>query len=388
MEPLYFDYNATTPLDTDVLAAMIPYFTEHYGNPSSVSHTHGARAAQGLELARGEIADAIGARPEEIVFTGSCTEANNIAILGVAAALPDKQHFVTTQIEHPAVLECYRALEARGARVTYLPVDTEGLVSPDAVSAAIEETTALVSVMGANNEVGSLQPLAEIGAICNQRGVLLHSDCAQLAAYSLPNVQLDGIHLLAISAHKMYGPKGVGALYVRSRRPRVRLARINFGGGQERGLRSGTVAVPMAVGLAVAVRKAEALAATEGPRLCELHARIVSRILELHPDTEINGPRIGRLPSNLSLSIPGVEPYALIHALRTIVSFSASSACATQHVQTSYVLAAMYGAEDWRARNAFRLGLGRDTTIADAELVASAVATEAVRLRRMTNPRL
>src|SRR6185503_158558 len=250
--PVYLDDNATTPIDPEVLEAMLPFFTTRYGNPSSVSHVYGNDAATAVERSRQQIAELIGARPEEIIFTGSCTEANNLAILGIARAADRPRHFVSCAIEHPSITEPFRILEREGHRVTYVGVDETGQVKAEEVAAAIEEDTLLVSVMAANNEVGTVQPLEAIGAACESRGVLFHSDLAQAAAYAPIDVNRLRLGLASLSAHKAYGPKGIGALYIRSRRPRIRLAALLFGGGQERGLRPGTLNVPLIVGLGAA----------------------------------------------------------------------------------------------------------------------------------------
>ncbi|PCE41021.1 cysteine desulfurase family protein [Rhizorhabdus dicambivorans] len=262
---IYLDHNATTPVDPRVRAAMLPYLEELFGNASSVEHAHGHAAGQAVDQARQQIADAIGARPNEILFTSGCTEANNIALLGAARSHPDKRHIVTSAIEHPAVLEPCRALERDGWRVTVLGVDEAGRVDLAELAASLCDETALVSIMAANNEVGTRQPIAEIGAICAQRDILFHCDAAQIGAYGLLDVERDHVHLASLSAHKAYGPKGIGALYIRSRRPRVRLAPIQFGGGQERGLRPGTLNTPAIVGMGEAM----ALAARQGRKDAE-----------------------------------------------------------------------------------------------------------------------
>jgi len=377
--PLYLDHNATTPLDPAVYAVMEPYLRNLYGNPSSIEHEHGHVASLAVERARGQVADAIGARPAEIVFTGSCTEANNLAILGVARAHTDKRHIVTTSIEHPAIIEPARALEREGWRVTYLSVDEFGQVSVEAVVAAIADDTALVSVMAANNEVGTLQPIGAIGAICAERGVLFHTDAAQIMAYGAIDVERDNIHLASISAHKAYGPKGAGALYIRSRKPRARIAPIFFGGGQERGLRSGTLNVPALVGLGEALAIAKRLAAPDSERLRTACRSFRDRILEDIPGARLNGHPADRLPNNLSFSIEGVEPLALMRRLRDHLSFSASSACATDKIETSHVLKAMFG-ETPRARGAFRIAPGRFTATAEIERASAMVVAEARRL--------
>jgi cysteine desulfurase len=380
--PLYLDHNATTPLDPEVLAAMEPYLKGLFGNPSSVEHAHGHLAATGVERAREQVARVIGAHPKEIVFTGSCTESNNLAILGVAHGAPTKKHLITTQIEHPAVLEPIRHLVKQGWTATYVPVDSHGRVNPEEIARAIRSETALVSVMAANNEVGTLQPIADIGAICAKRDVLFHTDLAQLMAYAEVDVVKQNIHLASLSAHKAYGPKGVGALYVRSRRPRVRLEPILFGGGQERGLRPGTLNAAFIVGMGAALERAGRLRNKEAARLRALCREIGEIVLTGVPGTELNGHPSERLPNNLSLSIPGVEPLALIRALRDHASFSASSACATDKVHTSHVLLAMFG-DTPRARQAFRLSPGRFTQTEETLQTAHLLVKTAQDLRRM-----
>lgn len=360
IEPIYLDHNATTPLDPAVLRAMLPYFTETFGNPASIEHSHGNAAALAVEHARGQIAALIGARPAEIIFTGSCTESNNLAILGFAEANPDKRHLVTSLIEHPAVLEPARHLEQRGWKITYLPVSTDGLIDPDAVSNAIDEGTGLVSIMAANNEVGTLQPLRAIGTICAERCVAFHSDLAQALTSTEVDVERDNIHMASLSAHKLYGPKGIGALYIRSRRPRVRLAPLHFGGGHERGLRPGTLNVPLIAGFGEAAAIAGQSANAEQARLRGLCDAFLDRLGEALPGVQLNGDPERRLPM-LSLSIEGVEPLALLRRLRDDVSISASSACSTDKIETSHVLLALFG-DTKRARQAFRVSPGRFTT--------------------------
>ncbi len=379
---IYLDNNATTPIDPDVLTAMQPYLASMFGNASSVEHEHGHIAALAVERAREQIAVTIGAQPQEIIFTGSCTEANNLAILGAARANPDKRHFVTSQIEHPAVLEPMRALAREGCEVTYLAVDEFGRVSPDDLRSAIRADTLLVSVMAANNEVGTLQPIRALGAICAERGVYFHSDLAQVIAYSPIDVARDNIQLASLSGHKTYGPKGVGALYLRSRKPRVRVAPIMFGGGHERGLRSGTLNTPAIVGMGAALELAGHRAVKDGDRLRALCRQFCERLGAALPGAQLNGPPDERLPNNLSFSIDGVEPLALVRKLRTSVSFSASSACATDKVQTSYVLKAMFG-DTARAARAFRVSPGRFTSEADMELAAKLMIESASQLQRI-----
>ncbi|KQQ13677.1 cysteine desulfurase DndA [Methylobacterium sp. Leaf123] len=379
-ERVYLDHNATTPVDPKVAVAMAPYVTETFGNPSSVETTEGSIAAAAVERARERVAAAIGARPNEIVFTGSCTEANNLAILGVAKAAVDKRHLVTTQTEHAAVLGPVRALEREGWRVDVLDVDERGFVSPDAVVAAIRPDTALVSIMAANNEVGTLQPIRRIGAICAERGVTFHSDLAQVAAYAALDIERDGIHLASLSAHKAYGPKGIGALYVRSRRPRVRIAPIMYGGGQERGLRPGTLPTALIVGMGEAFRLAAETRVAEAERLRGLGQVLVRRLRAELDGVMVNGPETDRLPSNVSLSIAGVDPYALMRQVGDRLTFSASSACGSTRVETSHVLVGMFG-DGARARAAFRLSPGRFTVEADIHLAVDAIVDAVGALR-------
>lgn len=380
-DPIYLDHNATTPVDPKVLTAMLPYFTDVFGNPSSVEHLHGNRAQTAVAKARVQVAAALGARDNEIVFTGSCTEANNIAILGAARARPERRHLVTTAIEHPAVLEPFRQLAREGFELTVLGVDEFGRVSADAVAAALRDDTGLVSVMGANNEVGTIQPIAAIGAVCAARDVLFHTDLAQVMPHRRVDVAAENIHLASISGHKAYGPKGIGALYVRSRSPRARLAQTVYGGGQEKGLRSGTLNVPLIVGMGAALELAAKLGATEAARLRALCAAFVDRIATAIPGVQFNGHPTERIPGNVSLSIPGIEPLALMQKLNGIASFSASSACATDKVETSHVLLAMFD-DTPRARQAFRVSPGRATSEAELAGFIDALIAEVANLRR------
>jgi cysteine desulfurase len=380
--PIYLDHNATTPLDPAVLDAMLPFFREHFGNPASVEHSHGHAAQVAVENARGLVAEAIGAQPGDIIFTGSCTEANNIAILGAAAGYPDKRHLVTTAIEHPAVIEPCRSLARAGYGLTILPVNEFGQVDPEAVRQSIRTDTLLVSVMTANNEVGSFQPVAEISAICEQLGTLFHTDMAQATAYTPWDVQAIGAHLVSLSAHKAYGPKGIGALYVRGRRPRVRLQPTVFGGGQERGLRSGTVATPLVVGMGAAFEIARRSRMADGARIRSQTTQLLSQLQRRIGGVKLNGHPAERLANNLSLSVDGIEPLALMRLLRDHVSFSASSACATDRIHTSHVLLAMFG-DTARARSAFRLAPGRFTTDEEIGTVASLLVAAIEQLREL-----
>lgn len=366
--PVYLDHNATTPIDPCVIAEMNPYLEEHFGNPSSIEHEHGHTTSLAVEHARELVAASIGARPNEIIFTSGCTEANNLAFFGVARALGQRRHLIISPIEHPSVLETARALEREGWRLTILSVDEYGRVDPRELRSVICDETALVSVMAGNNEVGTLQPISEIGHVCNERGIIFHTDLAQVLAYQSINVEIDGIHLASISGHKAYGPKGVGALYIRSRKPRIRIRPIIYGGGQERGLRSGTLNPVGIVGLGAALELARCSFQQEAKRLKELCDRFRIGLETEVPDIFLNGHPTERLPGNLSFSISGVEPLALIRTMRKIASFSASSACATDKVETSHVLRAMFG-DTPRARGAFRIAPGRFTTNEEMDYV-------------------
>ncbi|MEP9389898.1 cysteine desulfurase DndA [Mesorhizobium sp. KR9-304] len=383
--PLYLDHNATTPIDPAVVAAMEPFLREIFGNPASVEHAHGHAAGLAVDRARAQVAEALGAQPKEIVFTGSCTEANNLAILGVARAHPNKKHVVTTAIEHPAILEPARALERDGWRVTYAPVDEAGRVSVDAIADAITDETTLVSVMAANNEVGTLQPIRAIGELCEARGVLFHSDLAQVVAYGTVDVERDHIHLASLSAHKAYGPKGIGALYIRARKPKARVAPILFGGGQERGLRPGTLNTAAIVGMGEALAIARRCAQADGVRLRAMCNLFRDRLQTSLPGVKLNGHPAERLANNLSFSIEGVEPLALIRNLRADLSFSAASACATDKIETSHVLKAMFG-DTGRARTAFRIAPGRHTSQADMDCALDLILAEAGILSSFARP--
>ncbi len=380
-EPIYLDHNATTPVDRRVLDAMLPYFTEVFGNASSVEHIHGNRAQQAVARAREQVASALGARENEIVFTGSCTEASNIAILGAARARPDRRHLITTAIEHPAVLEPFRQLKREGFELTLLPVDGYARVDPAMLEEAMRDDTGLVSVMAANNEVGTTQRLSELGAIVERHGALFHTDLAQLLAHRKVDVLAEHIHLASVSGHKAYGPKGVGALYARSRSPRAKLEQTIWGGGQEHGRRSGTLAVPLIVGLGEALEIAGREGRHEGERLHAMCAGFMARLTKLVDGVLLNGHPTERIPGNVSLSIAGIEPLALIHRLNQVASFSASSACATDKVQTSHALIAMFG-DIARARQAFRVSPGRSTTESELSTFADAMVDAVTELRR------
>jgi cysteine desulfurase len=379
--PVYLDNHATTPCDPRVVQAMLPWFTEKFGNPASVTHAYGREAADAVEQGRAQLAALIGAEPREIVFTSGATEANNLAVKGAARFHRPlgKDHVVVLQTEHKCVLESCRTLEREGFRVTYLPVDGNGLVDPAVIAEALEERTILVSVMAAHNEIGVLQPLSEIAALCRARGVLLHTDAAQAVGKIPLDVAALGIDLMSISGHKIYGPKGVGALYVR-RRPRARILSLIDGGGQERGLRSGTLPTPLCVGLGEAARLAGLEMVAEAPRLLELRERFLGAVMARLPETVLNGDRARRLPGNLNLSFPGLTAGELMAACPGL-ALSSGSACTAAEIEPSYVLRAL-GLSDALAAASLRIGLGRFTTPAEVDLAADTLVEAARRLAR------
>ena len=368
--PIYLDHHATTPVDPRVLEAMLPFFVEEFGNPSSQAHAFGWRAEAAVEDARERIARAIGAAdPREIVFTSGTTESDNLALKGVARAGRRRgDHLITVETEHPAVLDTCRALEAEGFRVTRLRVDAEGLVDPDDVAHALTDHTLLVSVMAANSEIGVLQPLAAIGRICRARGVTLHSDAAQAVGKLPLDVHELGVDLLSFCAHKLYGPKGVGALYVRRQQPRLALEPLLHGGGQELGRRPGTLPVPLVVGFAKAVELCLAELPAEAQRISGLRDELWSRLSHELPEIRRNGHAVNRLPGNLNVCFAGVEADALLVALHE-VAISTGSACASGSGETSHVLRAL-GLGDALARSAVRFGIGRRNTAEELAWVA------------------
>jgi cysteine desulfurase len=380
--PIYLDHHATTPVDPRVLEAMLPYFSEDFGNASSGTHVYGWRAEAAVEASRESLARGIGAgEPAEIVFTSGTTEADNLALQGVLrAAAPERNHLVTTTIEHPAILDASRALEAEGFRVDRVPVDPEGLVDPDEVARALTDRTALVSVMAANSEIGTIQPLREIAQRCHERGVLFHTDAAQAVGRIPVDVQRDGIDLLSMCAHKLYGPKGVGALYVRGGRPRIRIRPLLHGGGHERGLRSGTLPVPPIVGFARALALAGEGLAQEAERIGALRDRLWERLAAGLEDIQRNGHPERRLPGNLNVSFAGVAADRLLPALPD-VALSTGSACASGRAEPSHVLAAL-GLPKSRIGSAIRFGIGRGNSMEEIERVAARLIEEVERARR------
>jgi cysteine desulfurase len=374
-DPIYLDHHATTPIAPAVLDAMMPFFTTHFGNPGSVGHPYGWTAEAGVKQARERLAQAIGATPEEIIFTSGATEANNLAIKGVAEAyFSQGKHLITVATEHNAVLAPCRYLETLGFDVTILPVQSDGLLDLTTLAAAIRSDTILVSVMVANNEIGTIQPIAEIGQLCHDRGILFHTDAAQAIGKLPLDVQAMNIDLMSLTAHKVYGPKGIGALYVRRRNPRVKLSAQLHGGGQERNLRSGTLNPPLIVGFAKAVELALATREPETPRLTTLRDRLLS-ILQTELGTDrivIHGSLTHRLPGNLNLSIRGINNTALLLALRDTIALSSGSACTSGNTKPSHVLKAL-GVPDELAFGALRFGLGQGNTEADIDRAARAI---------------
>jgi cysteine desulfurase len=384
MARIYLDHHATTPCDPRVVEAMMPFFTERFGNAASRTHSFGKDAARGCDAARGQIAALLHADPSEIVFTSGATESDNLAIKGVADAYKSQgNHIVTVATEHPAVLDSCRALEREGrARVTILPVKPDGLIDLDALGAAITSDTVLVSVMFANNEIGVLQPIAEIGRLCREKGVIFHTDAAQAAGKVPIDVQAMDIGLLSVTAHKLYGPKGIGALFVRKRNPRVRLAPQMDGGGHENGLRSGTLPVPLIVGFGRACEIAAAEMGEESRRLLALRERLRRHIFDEFDHVRLNGSLEQRLPGNLNVSFEYVEGESLILGMAD-VAVSSGSACASAKLEPSPVLFAL-GVNEAVARSSIRFGIGRFNTEAEIDEAWRLLRREVRRLREIS----
>jgi cysteine desulfurase len=360
--PVYLDHHATTPLDPRVLAAMLPYFSERFGNPHSAQHAYGWAAEQAVERARTQVAGLIGALPEEIVFTSGATEANNLALRGVVACAGDRRHVVTCATEHPCVLETCRALRRDGFELSELPVQPDGLLDLNRLSAVLRPDTALVSMMTANHEIGVLQPIAEIARLCQERGVLLHTDAAQATGKIPLDVAALGVDLMSLSAHKLYGPKGIGALYVRRG---LRLAPLLTGGSQERGLRPGTLPTPLCVGFGMACALAQEELAAEAARIRVLRDRLYDGLRQALPEIRLNGAAEPRLPNNLNLCLPGVDAEDLLAGLPEL-ALSAGAACASATQEPSPVLRAL-GLSDEDIQGSIRIGLGRTSTAAEIE---------------------
>jgi cysteine desulfurase len=381
--PIYMDNNATTRCDPRVVEAMLPFFSERYGNAASRNHSFGWEAEEAVETGREQVANLIGASSKEIVFTSGATESNNLAIKGVAGMYRKKgNHVVTVVTEHKAVIDPCKRLERDGFEVTFLPVDRYGMVSAEQVAEALTEKTILVSVMAANNEIGTLQPIAEIGKLCKQRGVLFHTDAVQAVGKVPIDVGAMGIDLLSLSGHKIYGPKGIGALYVRRKDPRVRLEPLIDGGGHERGMRSGTLPVPLIVGLGRACQLCQDEMEVESQRLTRLRERLRQGIQDQLPETFLNGHPTQRLPGNLNLSFAYVEGEAMMMGIKD-VAVSSGSACTSASLEPSYVLKAL-GVGDDLAHSSIRFGLGRFNTEEEVDYVVADVVRAVRRLREMS----
>ncbi|OFW26154.1 MAG: IscS subfamily cysteine desulfurase [Acidobacteria bacterium RIFCSPLOWO2_02_FULL_65_29] len=381
--PIYMDYHATTPVDPRVVQAMLPYFTEHFGNAASRNHPFGWEAEEAVEKARKQVADLIGASPKEIVFTSGATESDNLAIKGVAEMYREKgNHIITCVTEHKAVIDTCKRLEKEGYRVTYLPVQKDGLVDLNDLKAAISDKTILITIMTANNEIGVVQPVAEIGAIAKEKGILFHTDAVQAVGKIPFNVNDLKVDMAAMSAHKMYGPKGVGALYVRRRNPRVLLSPIIDGGGHERGMRSGTLNVPGIVGFGKAAELCRLEMASDTARVTALRERLNKKLHEGLDEIYINGSIEHRLPHNLNISFAYVEGESLLMGIND-VAVSSGSACTSASLEPSYVLKAL-GAGDDLAHSSIRFGLGRWTTEEEVDYVANKLVSVVTRLREMS----
>jgi cysteine desulfurase len=378
--PIYMDNHATTAVDPRVLEEMLPYFGEHFGNAASRNHPFGWVAEQAVKTARERVAKLIGATAKEIIFTSGATESDNLAIKGVAEMYKDKgNHIITAVSEHKAVLDSCKRLEQYGYRVTWLPVQKDGLIDLDDLKRAVDDKTILVTIMAANNEIGVLQPWAEIGRLCRKCGVIFHTDATQAVGKVPVDVNQQNIDLLSISAHKMYGPKGVGALYVRSKNPQVQISPIIDGGGHERGMRSGTLNVPGIVGLGKACAIASADMPHEAHHLAALRDRLRDRIMSRLEQVEINGSMEHRLPGNLNLSFANVEGESLLMGLND-VAVSSGAACAEAALEPSHVLKAL-GINDNLAHSSIRFGLGRFNTEAEVDYVADRVVETVQSLR-------
>ncbi len=381
--PIYMDNHATTPMDPRVFEAMKPFFLETFGNAASRNHSFGWEAEEGVERARKQIAELIGATPKEIVFTSGATESNNLALKGIAEMYAERgNHIITQATEHKAVLDTCKRLEKEGVRVTYLPVQANGLIDLDQLRDAITDKTILISIMYANNEIGVVQPMAEIGKIAKEKGVLFHSDAVQAVGKIPVNVVADGIDVLSLTGHKIYGPKGCGALYVRRRNPRVQITAQMDGGGHERGMRSGTLNVPGIVGLGTACEIARKEMPEESRRLSFLRDKLKDRLTHDLDEVYVNGTMEHHLPNNLNISFAYVEGESLLMGINDI-AVSSGSACTSATLEPSYVLKAL-GAGDDIAHSSIRFGLGRFNTEEEVDYVADKVVNVVQKLRELS----
>src|SRR5512147_2565889 len=383
--PIFMDSQSTTPVDPRVLEAMIPYFTEKFGHPASRNHPFGWEAEGGVDRAREQIAKLIGARdPKEVVFTSGGTEAINLALKGVAEMYKEKgNHIVATTIDQRATMDVCKRLERQGFEVTYVPVGHDGLVDPDEIRKALTPKTILITVMFANNEIGTIQSMADIGKLAKEKGILLHTDATQAAGKTLVDVEAMGIDLLSATAHLMYGPKGVGCLYVRRKNPRVRIAAMIDGGGHERGMRSGTVPVPLAVGFGRAAEICREVMDDEGRRLAALRDRLQDFILSKVDEAYVNGHPSARLPHNLNVSFAYVEGESVLMGLNKESALSSGSACTSSTLEPSYVIAAL-GSSSELAHSSIRFSLHRFTTPEEVEYVGQRTIEVIKHLRDMS----
>jgi cysteine desulfurase len=383
--PIFMDSQSTTPVDPRVLETMIPYFTEKFGHPASRNHPFGWEAEGGVDVAREQIAKLIGARdPKEIVFTSGGTEAINLALKGVVEMYREKgNHIVTTTIEQRATLDVCKRLERQGVEVTYVPVGRDGLVDVEAVRAALTDKTILISIMFANNEIGTIQPVAELGKLAKEKGIIFHTDATQAAGKIPVDVEAMGIDLLSATAHMMYGPKGVGALYVRRKNPRVRIAPMVDGGGHERGMRSGTVPVPLVVGFGKAAEISREVMAEESKRLAALRDRLQEQIVSKVDEAYVNGHPTLRLPHNLNISFAYVEGESVLMGLNKEAALASGSACTSATLEPSYVISAL-GVDSELAHSSIRFGLHRFSTEEEVDFVARKTVEVIHRLREMS----
>ena len=383
--PIFMDSQSTTPVDPGVLETMIPYFTAKFGHPASRNHSFGWEAEGGVDVAREQIAKLIGARdPKEIVFTSGGTEAINLALKGVAEMYREKgNHIVTTTIEQRATLDVCKRLERQGVEVTYVPVGRDGLVDVEAVRAALTDKTILISIMFANNEIGTIQPVAEIGKLAKEKGIIFHTDATQAVGKIPVDVEAMGIDLLSATAHMLYGPKGVGALYVRRKNPRVRIAPMVDGGGHERGMRSGTVPVPLVVGFGKAAEISREVMAEESKRLAALRDRLQEQIVSKVDEAYVNGHPERRLPHNLNISFAYVEGESVLMGLNKEAALASGSACTSATLEPSYVISAL-GVDSELAHSSIRFGLHRFSTEEEVDFVARKTVEVIHRLREMS----
>ncbi len=381
--PIYLDNHSTTPCDPRVLEMMLPYFTEKFGNAASRNHSFGWEAEEAVEVARKQMAHLIHADSKEIIFTSGATESDNLALQGVVEMYREKgNHIITSSTEHRAVIDTAKYLEKKGVKVTFLPVDKAGMVSPDDVRNAITDQTILISIMMANNEIGTINPIAAIGKVAKEKGVLFHCDATQGVGKIPVNVQEMGIDLMSFTAHKIYGPKGVGALYVRRKAPRVRLEAMMYGGGHERGMRSGTLAVPLIVGFGKACELCEQEMSTESVRMAKMRDRLQEGIMGSMDEVYLNGHPTERLPNNLNISFAYVEGEALLMGVKEI-ALSSGSACTSATLEPSYVLRALGVGSDL-AHSSIRFGLGRFNTDEEVEYTIDRMIKAVTHLREMS----